>query len=88
MGTHYARTLHEWRARFLNNLDAVRQMGMDDRFIRTWDLYLAFCEAAFAERHISDVQLMLTRGYHDRLYFTDAGAASSAADTVTQGVLA
>ncbi len=88
MGTHYARTLHEWRARFLNNLDAVRQMGMDDRFIRTWDLYLAFCEAAFAERHISDVQLMLTRGYHDQLYFTDAGAASSAADAVTQGALA
>ena len=62
LGTHYTRTLHEWRERFLGRLDHVRGMGMDDRFIRTWDLYLAFCEAAFAERHISDVQLMLTRG--------------------------
>lgn len=77
LGTHYARTLHEWRARFLNNLEAVREMGMDDRFIRTWDLYLAFCEAAFAERHISDVQLMLTRGYHGAQYFTDAGRADA-----------
>jgi cyclopropane-fatty-acyl-phospholipid synthase len=74
MGTHYARTLHEWRARFLANLDGVRRLGMDDRFSRAWDLYLAFCEAAFAERHISCLQLLLTRGYHDRLYFTDAGA--------------
>lgn len=79
LGTHYARTLHAWRERFLNNLDRVRSLGMDDRFVRTWDLYLAFCEAAFAERHISDVQLMLTKGYHDRVYFTDADAAESGA---------
>ena len=26
-----------------------------------WDYYLAYCEAAFRERHISDVQLMLTK---------------------------
>ena len=72
MGVHYARTLHEWRRRFFDRLDDVRALGMDDRFIRTWDLYLAFCEAAFAERHISVAQLMLTRGYHDAPYFTDA----------------
>lgn len=84
LGTHYARTLHDWRERFLANLDAVRSLGMDDRFVRTWDLYLAFCEAAFAERHISDVQLMLTRGYHDQLYFTDTGAWDSTRQTTTQ----
>jgi len=72
MGVHYARTLHEWRRRFFDRLDDVRALGMDDRFIRTWDLYLAFCEAAFAERHISVAQLLLTRGYHDAHYFTDA----------------
>lgn len=77
LGTHYARTLNAWRARFLANLDAVRRLGMDDRFIRAWDLYLAFCEAAFAERHITDLQLILTRGYHDRAYFTDADARRS-----------
>lgn len=83
LGTHYARTLHDWRERFLANLDAVRNQGMDERFIRTWDLYLAFCEAAFAERHISDVQLMLTRGYHDQHYFTDTGAWNSTGQMTT-----
>jgi cyclopropane-fatty-acyl-phospholipid synthase len=69
LGLHYARTLHLWRARFHQRLDDVRALGMDDRFIRMWDLYLAYCEAAFAERHISDVQLLLTRAYHDDVYF-------------------
>ena len=68
IGTHYARTLHAWRGRFHANLPAARQLGLDDRFVRTWDLYLAFCEAGFAERHISDVQLLLTRAYHDGVY--------------------
>jgi cyclopropane-fatty-acyl-phospholipid synthase len=45
------------------------RLGFDERFIRRWELYLAFSEAAFAERHISDVQLLLTRAYHDGVYF-------------------
>jgi len=69
MGIHYARTIHEWRARFLAKRDAVRRLGLDERFIRMWDLYLAYCEAAFAERHISDVQILFTRAYHDAPYF-------------------
>lgn len=71
LGWHYARTLACWRSRFLSQLDAVRRLGMDDRFIRMWDLYLAYCEAGFTERHISDVQLVLTRAYHDGRYFSD-----------------
>jgi cyclopropane-fatty-acyl-phospholipid synthase len=71
MGTHYARTLNEWRARFLTHLGTVRRLGLDERFIRMWDLYLAYCEAAFAERHISDVQVLLTRAYHDAPYIGD-----------------
>ncbi len=86
MGTHYARTLHDWRERFMQRLDDVRALGMDDRFLRTWNLYLAFCEAAFAERHISVVQLMLTRGYHDRRYFTDTGAVATPASAAVTGL--
>lgn len=71
LGWHYAQTLHCWRERFLARRDEVRRLGMDDRFIRMWDLYLAYCEAGFAERHISDVQLVLTRAYHDGRYFSD-----------------
>lgn len=56
LGLDYARTLREWRSRFHGQLEAVRELGFDDRFIRTWDYYLAYCEAAFAWRNISVVQ--------------------------------
>lgn len=53
----YVLTLHEWRRRFLSKLDAVRQLGFDERFIRMWDFYLASCEAVFHERAAGLVQL-------------------------------
>lgn len=53
----YVQTLHEWRRRFLSKLDAVRQLGFDERFIRMWDFYLASCEAVFHERAAGLVQL-------------------------------
>ena len=61
IGVHYARTLHQWRERFHRQLDEVRRQGFDERFIRMWDLYLAYCEAAFAARHIGNVQLLLAK---------------------------
>lgn len=69
IGTHYARTLHQWRERFLAHLDDVRAQGFDDRFIRMWDLYLGFCEAAFQERHIGDVQLILAKASNRRVLY-------------------
>jgi cyclopropane-fatty-acyl-phospholipid synthase len=61
IGKHYALTLHEWRHRFLEHLFQVRQLGFDDRFVRMWDYYLAYCEGGFRERYISDVQLVLSK---------------------------
>ena len=61
MGIDYARTLHLWRDRFHQSLGEVRKQGFDDRFIRTWDYYLAYCEAAFAWRNISVVQATWSR---------------------------
>jgi len=61
IGLHYAYTLAEWRARFHASIETVRLLGFDERFCRMWDYYLAYCEGAFRERHISDVQLMLTK---------------------------
>jgi cyclopropane-fatty-acyl-phospholipid synthase len=61
IGMHYAYTLAEWRRRFHEAGAAVRALGFDEPFCRTWDYYLAYCEAAFRERHVSDVQLMLTK---------------------------
>jgi cyclopropane-fatty-acyl-phospholipid synthase len=61
IGAHYARTLREWRRRFMGSLDRVRALGFDDRFIRMWEYYLASCEAAFLERQIGDAQMLLTK---------------------------
>jgi cyclopropane-fatty-acyl-phospholipid synthase len=61
IGPSYAPTLAAWRARFVAALPAVRALGFDEPFIRTWLLYLAFSEAAFAERTLGDHQLLFVR---------------------------
>jgi cyclopropane-fatty-acyl-phospholipid synthase len=48
-GPHYAKTLATWRASFAAREADVRAQGFDERFIRIWNFYLAYCEAAFAE---------------------------------------
>ena len=74
-GTHYARTLHEWRARYRRQLDRVRALGFSERFIRMWDLYLAFCEAAFLERHAGVFQLVLNKNYSGAIHFNEPWVA-------------
>ena len=61
VGPDYARTLAAWRERFLARRDAVLALGFDERFVRQWDYYLASCEAAFAVRYLSDLQLVMRR---------------------------
>ena len=58
---HYARTLRTWRRRFFENIEQVRQLGFDDTFIRMWEYYLCYCEGAFMERYLGDVQVLLTK---------------------------
>lgn len=58
---HYVETLQRWRKSFTAHADALAQLGYDERFRRLWRLYLAYCEAGFAERRICDVQLLLTK---------------------------
>ena len=60
-GQHYARTLAHWRARFFENLEFVRQLGLDDRFIRGWEYYLCYCEAGFSERQVGVAQIVLSK---------------------------
>ena len=61
IGIHYAETLRHWRENFLSNVEQVRELGFDDRFVRMWEFYLAYCEGAFLARYIGDLQLVLTR---------------------------
>lgn len=60
-GTHYAQTLREWRQRFHQRLDDVRGLGFSDRFIRMWNYYLSYCEAAFDERFTGVVQIQFDK---------------------------
>ena len=61
IGPSYAMTLRAWRERFLSRLPEVRALGYDERFIRMWEFYLAYCEGGFRERSIGDVQLLLVK---------------------------
>jgi cyclopropane-fatty-acyl-phospholipid synthase len=58
---HYVRTLVEWRKRFFDHMDDVRNMGFPNAFIRMWEYYFSYCEAGFAERYIGDIQMLLTK---------------------------
>jgi len=61
IGRHYGETLARWREAFGARVDAVRGLGFDERFIRTWDFYLASCEALFRAGLLDDAQLVVTR---------------------------
>ena len=61
IGPHYARTLRDWRHRFQQSWPELQGQGYDEKFRRTWEYYLAYCEAGFAHRNLADLQLVLTR---------------------------
>ena len=60
-GPDYAETLRRWREAFMAQLDTVRTLKFDDRFIRLWEFYLAYCEAAFDEANIDVIQFTLAK---------------------------
>ena len=60
-GRDYAETLRRWRAQFLSRDGQVRQLGFDNRFMRIWEFYLAYCEAAFDTGNTSVVQFTLCK---------------------------
>jgi cyclopropane-fatty-acyl-phospholipid synthase len=46
-GEDYAKTLCEWRKRFLASWPNIQAMGFPDRFRRLWEYYFCYCEAGF-----------------------------------------
>ncbi|WP_394695310.1 class I SAM-dependent methyltransferase [Pseudoxanthomonas japonensis] len=63
-GLSYAYTLRAWRRRFMTRLPEVRAQGFDERFIRLWEFYLAYCEGGFLERSIGVSHLLMARPTH------------------------
>jgi cyclopropane-fatty-acyl-phospholipid synthase len=51
-GQSYARTLAEWRSRFLQAWPAIEPLGFDARFRRMWEYYLTYCEVGFSQKLI------------------------------------
>ena len=60
-GYHYSRTLREWRIRFLENEEAIKELGYDEHFRRAWLYYLCYCEAGFEEGYTGDIHLLLAK---------------------------
>jgi len=60
-GLDYAHTLRLWRERFMQVKPQVLALGFDERFVRIWQFYLAYCEAAFMEASTDVVQYTLLK---------------------------
>lgn len=60
-GTSYAETLRRWRASFLAAWPTIAGLGFDEVFRRTWEFYLAYCQAGFAAGAIDVDQVVLRR---------------------------
>lgn len=61
IGLDYAHTLKIWQQEFQKNIEDVKKLGFDDYFVRKWNYYFSYCEAAFAMRNINVMQLVYTR---------------------------
>ena len=60
-GLDYAETLRRWRDSFLARRAEILRLGFDERFMRIWEFYLAYCEAAFEKANIDLVQYTLAK---------------------------
>jgi cyclopropane-fatty-acyl-phospholipid synthase len=60
IGLHYGETLRRWKKNLTDARDDLRELGHDERFVRLWEFYFSYCEAAFEERYVRDVQLLYT----------------------------
>ncbi len=61
LGQHYAITLNTWKKNFNDKIERVRALGFNERFIRKWNYYFSYCEAAFAMRNINVMQMVYCR---------------------------
>lgn len=60
-GKHYAKTLLHWSRRFSRVSTEVRKLGFEERFVRLWEYYLAYCYAGFESKQLELMQVRLER---------------------------
>lgn len=68
---HYAKTLENWLQRYENSEETVMSM-FDQRFVRTWRLYLAGSLAAFRSGDMQLFQVLFTRSACNQIPWTRA----------------
>jgi len=61
LAPHYVQTLSAWRQNLNAKREHVLSLGFSERFMRKWNYYFSYCEAAFAMRNIAVLQLVYTR---------------------------
>jgi len=61
IGDHYAITLMHWRENFIKNMNHIKKLGFDSKFIRMWLYYFSYCEGGFREKVINDAHILLAK---------------------------
>lgn len=61
LAPHYGQTVRLWKERFVDRIEDVRLQGFPETFIRLWEFYLCYCEAAFTERLVGTVQMQFAK---------------------------
>lgn len=60
-GRDYAETCRRWRQDLITQREEILRQGFDERFMRIWEFYLAYCEAGFDAGDIDVIQYTLAR---------------------------
>ena len=60
-GLDYARTLDIWRQTILAQRQRIFRLGYDERFLRKWEYYFAYCQAGFVNKIIDLAQLEIDK---------------------------
>ena len=66
-GKDYAETLRRWLESVNSQVEKIRPLGFDEKFLQIWRFYLCYCEAGFESGRTDVMQIMLTRAKHKRL---------------------
>ena len=56
----YAKTLEIWYKNYQKEWEAIGEIGFDEKFKRTWDMYLSYCRGGFLNNQLEVSQYKLT----------------------------
>jgi cyclopropane-fatty-acyl-phospholipid synthase len=60
-GKDYGETLRRWHDRVNTEVERIKPLGFDDKFLQLWRFYLSYCEAGFRAGRTDVMQIQLTR---------------------------